>query len=567
MTPENTYAFLIAVENYTKDDQLHQLPHSFNNVAALHKVLKGPTVGLPKKNIKTDFDPTNATELIEKLQNHVDDDEAKTLIIYYAGHGVLDDDGSHYLTLTNSTVKNIAINGLDINYLNKAFASKKNLNLILILDSCFSESAFESFKARNYLVIASSAKNRTSKYPVDADYSAFTQELITILKDGIENGPDKLTWKDVYTRLKTSLKEKDFPQPRISAQNEVDMLEIASNNFNNAEISMDDQWVKIIKEDMGRNNPKFREKVIGILNSGSPQTVNKLKEHLLNSFPYPIAYYLNKVFEKNPTAEVYFELYENIIRFLFTIGFIEFEQLKQSKGLKPGDKFRQQILNFDEPDHDFYLAMLEALSEDFKANKTSWFLKEFNYFDKEFISILSGLEEQRKNKDSNIPAIRTNIFKLIARLDFLLNYKLVSVKDVNLSYRKYDVMSFNHSVSILQGTGHTQYEVWDEVTEEWQRSFVRHDTAKNNRSVLFIDCSNPEKIEYLNLWPMIIDKNVLDPKANTPMIFLYAGKDGNENYLYQNIRDTELIGKKTYSELEAFAATSKIEKFNEIFMS
>ncbi|MEJ2596008.1 MAG: caspase family protein [bacterium] len=565
MTPENTYAFLIAVENYSKDDQLHQLPHSFNNVAALHKVLKGSTVGLPKKNIKTDFDPTNATELIEKLQNHVDDDEAKTLIIYYAGHGVLDDDGSHYLTLTNSTVKNIAINGLDINYLNKAFANKKNLNLILILDSCFSESAFESFKARNYLVIASSAKNRTSKYPVDADYSAFTQELITILKDGIDNKSEYLTWKDVYTGLKNNLKEKGFPQPRISAQNEVDMLEIARNNFNNAEVSLDDQWVKIIKEDMGKNNPRFKEKVIGILNSGSPQTVNKLKEHLLNSFPYPIAYYLNKVFEKNPTPETYIELYENIIRFLFTIGFIEFEQVKQSKGLKPGDMFRQHILNFDEPDHEFYFGMLEALSNEFKTHKVSWFLKEFDYFDKEFLVILKNLEEQRKNKESNLASLRTNIFKLISKLDFLLDYKLVSVKDVNLSYRKYDSISYNHSVSILQGTGHTQYEVWDEVSEPWQKAFVRHDTAKNNRSVLFLNCGDTEQIEYLNLWPLIIDKNVLDQKANTPQIFLYAGKDEQDNYLYQNIRDTEVIGKKTYSELEAFAATSKIEKFNEIF--
>lgn len=565
MNPENTYAFLIAVENYTKDDQLHQLPHSFNNVAALHKVLKGAAVGIPKSNIKTDFDPTNATELIEKLQSTVDNDNAKTLIIYYAGHGVLDDDGSHYLTLTNSTVNNIAINGLDINYLNKAFANKKNLNLVLILDSCFSESAFESFNARNYLVIASSAKNRTSKYPVDADYSAFTNELITVLKDGVDKEAENLTWKDVYTQLKSNLKDKGFPIPRITSQNEVDMLEIAKNNFNNAEVSMDDQWVKIIKEEMGENNPKFKEKVIGILNSGSTQTVNKLKEHLLNSFPYPIAYYLNKVFEKNPSASVYFELYESIIRFLFTVGFIEFEALKESKHIKPGDKFRQHILNFDEPDHEFYFTMLEALSSDFKDQKEEWFLTEFDYFDPEFQKIIKNIESQKTKGETNTSLIRSNIFRLIAKLDFLLNYKLISVKDVNLSYRKYDPMSYNHSVSILQGTGHTQYEVWDEVTENWQRAFVQHDTAKNNRSVLFINCNKPEKIEFLNLWPLIIDKNVLEQKANVPQIYLYAGKNENDDFLYQNINDTEVIGTKTYGELEAFAATSKIDKFNEMF--
>ena len=189
----------------------------------------------------------------------------------------------------------------------------------------------------------------------------------------------------------------------------------------------------------------------------------------------------------------------------------------------------------------------------------------FNYFDNDFQTTLNSLEEQHQRQETNVNAIRSNVFNLISKLDFLLNYKLVSVKDVNLSYRKYDPMSFNHSVSILQGTGHTQYEVWDEVTEDWQRSFVRHDTAKNNRSILFVNCKNSQEIDYLNLWPMIIDKNVLEPKANTPQVFFYSGKDDNENYLFQNIRDTEVIGTKTYNELEAFAATNKIEKFNEMF--
>jgi len=561
----NTYAFLIAVENYTKDEQLHPLPQSFNNVAALHKAFKGSTIGIPKSNIKTEFDPTNATELLEKIQGLIDNDTAKTLIIYYAGHGILDDDGTHYLTLTNSTVSNISINGLDINYLNKAFGKNKNLNIILILDSCFSESAFDTFKSRNYLLIASSAKNRTSKYPVDADYSAFTNEMISIFRDGIDNKQELLTWKDVYSQLKKNLGEKGFPAPKISSQNEVDMIEIGMNTFNNAEVNMDEQWVKIIKDEMGKNNPRFREKVIGILNSESPQTVNKLKEHLLNSFPFPIAYYLNKLFERDPSTETYFQLYDSIIRFLFMVGFIEYESLKFSKKFKSGDKFRQHILNFDEPDHDFYLAILDALSNDFRDNKTKWFLTEFDYFDPGFQSLIKDLEEQRKQKDVATAEVRKNILKLIPYLDFLLNYKLVSVKDVNLSYRKYDPLYYNHSVSILQGTGHTQYEVWDEVHEDWQKSFVRNAIAKNNRSVLFVNCRDHENMEYLNLWPMIIDKNVLDPKANTPQIFLYAGKDENDNYLYQNIRDIEVIGTKTYSELEAFAAINKIEKFNELF--
>lgn len=229
MIAENTYAFLIAVNEYPNDNDMHDLPHAWSNVSKLYEELKSPEIGIPRKNITTITNPDDAKKLLKKLREIGGNEGIKNLIIYYAGHGILDDNGNHYLTLTDSTVENIDIDGLDIADITKALAKNKRLNVFMILDSCFSENAFNEFKARNFLLMASSAKNRTSKYPVDADYSAFTNELIYAIENGIENDQEYLSWRDVYKIMRDNLVEKGFPKPKILIQNEVDELKLVKN--------------------------------------------------------------------------------------------------------------------------------------------------------------------------------------------------------------------------------------------------------------------------------------------------------------------------------------------------
>lgn len=563
MDPKNTYVFLIAVGKYEKDAQLHSLEQTYTNIDGLYKILKSPSIGLPKSNILPEHDPDSASGLVESLHNLVSKDDAETIIIYYAGHGVLDDEGKHFLTLKNSTVDLIDSNGFTIKQLKSALKSKKNINTIIILDSCFSENAFDGFDVSNHLAIASSAKTKTSKYPVDEDYSAFTNELITILKNGIDNGKENLSWEDVYTQLQINLKEKNFPQPKISSRNQVEKQFISKNNYNNESANIDKQWIRIIKEKMGKSNEDFRVRTERILKSGEPNIDNILKDHLLNGFPYPIAYYLNKITKPDAGTDEYYEFYENVISFLFSVSFAQYEIEKEKKGFAINSDYRKFKMQIDEPDHEFYLGMLEVISGDFSKNKVNNFMKGFDFFDKEFNAACLQLEKLRKENSKDPGLVSKQIFKLIESLDFMLNFRLLSVKDVNLSYRKYDPLTYNHSVSILQGTGHTPYEFWSNPDEDWQEAFMYHPTAKNNKSVILIDCTNPVEIQYLNLWPLIIDKNVLDKKADTPQIFIYAGKT-EDDYQYKNIRNIEGVSIEMYSVLEAYASSNKKEQLKEL---
>ena len=223
MTPENTYVLLIAVGKYEKDPQLHKLEQTYRNIDGLYRVLKDTSIiGIPSNNIDYLPDPENIEEVGNSLDVLVQKDNAETIIIYYAGHGVIDDvDGKYYLTTKNSTVNRIDRNGFSISGLKSSFKEKRNLEVIIILDSCFSERAFDGFDMTNFFVVASSAKSKTSKYPIDEDYSVFTNELITILKEGIDTEGKDLTWNNVYTRLEENLSDKRFPQPKKTSRGNI----------------------------------------------------------------------------------------------------------------------------------------------------------------------------------------------------------------------------------------------------------------------------------------------------------------------------------------------------------
>lgn len=229
---ENTHAFLIAVSRYPKDEGLHDLLHAEDNANKLRETLTSDKIGINRKNITTITNPEDKNFVLDKLDDVASQKGVRNLIVYYSGHGILDSD-SHYLTLSNSTVEKIYLNGVKVNDISDILERKRKLNVIFIIDSCFSENAFDNFHARNFLLMASSAKNRTSKYPVDADYSAFTNEIIDALANGVDNSKNTITWRDVYRHTKQNLSQKGFPAPKISAQNEVDDVVIAQNSKKN----------------------------------------------------------------------------------------------------------------------------------------------------------------------------------------------------------------------------------------------------------------------------------------------------------------------------------------------
>jgi|GEM_PF-2379548 len=556
MDSQSTYAFLVAVSQYTADESLHALNQAWTNVQGLDKILRSQSIGLTRDHIVVMENPTDKTRLTTELRNIATKDGIKTLVIYYAGHGILDENSCHYLTLTNSTVENIDIDGYEITEINKALSKNKNLTVILLMDSCFSEKAFDNFLMSNYLLIASSARNRTSKYPVDSDFSAFTNELLNILKNGIDNGKNEITWREVYSNLKKNLVEKGFPVPKISSQNEVDEIVVAKNNFAAPVQNFDNQWVNVIKN-ISKENPSLQEEVQLIIDSQSPQMINELKQKLLQHFPYPISHPLSKLFGKEPSTDAYLNLFERILQFLSFVYLAQLEKCRSKNNFAISSECKILLMRIDSPDDVFYMELLPVLISELKKNNIDIFIHKIDFSNTKLQNAINQLHTAKTNAVS-IDIIKKAILILIESISILVNYKLISIREVRVNFPKYKDIKYNHSISLLQGDEPVQYENWEKMGNDFKKLFSMRSEATNTNSILFIHYNKQENsiVDYINLHPLFIDSQAImtekNKKTEIPDIYFYSGKNENDQFLYQNVTSFEKNDSKPYNELNPF---------------
>ena len=136
-TAENTFAFIIANENYPDAP----VPYSLNDGRMFREYCQ-KTLGLPEKNINLYEDATfgNIITAVEKMKLVADayDGEA-SVIFYYAGHGFPDDkQATAYLLPIDGDASNITTTGYSLAKLYKEISQLKLKSSVVFLDACFS---------------------------------------------------------------------------------------------------------------------------------------------------------------------------------------------------------------------------------------------------------------------------------------------------------------------------------------------------------------------------------------------------------------------------------------------
>jgi len=113
-------------------------------------------------------------------------------------------------------------------------------NIIFIIDCCFSARAKEGVDSKGkqvfFITAAPSTQAAKDESPENANYTAFTHELLVILEQGIENAGDFLTFQEIANHLSKQLKDKGLPEPQLSIHGSPDELGICKNRqdaFNN----------------------------------------------------------------------------------------------------------------------------------------------------------------------------------------------------------------------------------------------------------------------------------------------------------------------------------------------
>lgn len=196
-TNENTFAFIIANENYTDAP----VPYALNDGRVFREYC-AKTLGLPQKNINIYEDATYGTIIaaVEKMKDIAGAYEGEaSVIFYYAGHGFPDEkQNTAYLLPVDGDASNITVTGYSLAKLYKEMSEMKLKLTVVFLDACFSGAKREdemlasargvAIKVReetprgNMVVFSAAQGDETAHQITEKGHGLFTYYLLKALQ-------------------------------------------------------------------------------------------------------------------------------------------------------------------------------------------------------------------------------------------------------------------------------------------------------------------------------------------------------------------------------------------------
>ncbi|MDQ0794979.1 protein kinase [Streptomyces sp. B1I3] len=235
--PARTRAVLIGVSSY---DHFEDLPAVRNNIEALQQFLTSAEGWeLPSSHCSVLAHPRTSSDIMAVLQE-ASSGARDTLLVYYAGHGVLDDELRFYVTLESSKADE-PWSCVSYEWLGRSLAHSPARRRIAILDSCFSgrvhcgamseasDAVRAQTAARGAVVLTSARDDRVALAPPGEKYTAFTGELLAVLDQGIPDGPPVISVDRAYEHVKYALAARGRPRPDRTGSDTAGRLVLARN--------------------------------------------------------------------------------------------------------------------------------------------------------------------------------------------------------------------------------------------------------------------------------------------------------------------------------------------------
>ncbi|WP_255953092.1 caspase, EACC1-associated type [Streptomyces odontomachi] len=239
--PARSACVLIGVDEYR---HLAPLPGVANNLTSLFEVLRDESVwGIPKGRCTVLRNPRNQWEITEAIEKAAEAAE-DTLLVYYAGHGLLDmHDGELYLTLPVSQ-PNRPARALQYELVRRTLVRSRQAvrRSVLVLDCCYSGRALGEMSAADVVtgdiiaiegsyVLTSTPSNQLALAPRGEKYTAFTGELIKVLREGCAGLAQQpmLTLNELHQELVRAMRARKLPVPQRADTNGVGDLPFIRN--------------------------------------------------------------------------------------------------------------------------------------------------------------------------------------------------------------------------------------------------------------------------------------------------------------------------------------------------
>ena len=189
------------------------------------------------------FSPSSTSQLIDPAEpQHVlrSIDAAgraaeDTLLIYFAGHALVSEHGELVLA-TAGTEPSADYTGVHYDALRRIVAASPASRSLIILDCCFSGRALHAMGSLNGLaeapstyVLASTGPDQASFAPPDQTHTAFTGNLVALLRDGLADGPELLDVESVFRELRRRAMSANQPMPSLRSRSGTRPLALGRN--------------------------------------------------------------------------------------------------------------------------------------------------------------------------------------------------------------------------------------------------------------------------------------------------------------------------------------------------
>ncbi|WP_439676779.1 caspase family protein [Embleya sp. MST-111070] len=280
--PQTSRAVLIGVARY---DDLDDLPTVANNLNDLAAMLGGShSWGLPERNLRVIADPPTGKPIVDVVREAARE-ATDTLLVYYAGHGLLESDtGELFLSLPES-IQGEGYTGLEYRHLRKALLESRAVRRVVILDCCYggralgsmgdSQGLAEQAAIEGTFVLTAAHENVRAIAPLDERHTAFTGALLSVVEDGVPGGPGLLDLNTVYSATRERLLASGRPEPQKSDRNTAGRIALAVNRAPHpADVDDMRAWPNVRGETSASGFVR-RLAEVGVTCGSSPQVISR----------------------------------------------------------------------------------------------------------------------------------------------------------------------------------------------------------------------------------------------------------------------------------------------------
>jgi putative transcriptional regulator len=237
--PLASRAVLIGVADYR---HLPGLPAVANNVDALARLLADEAVwGLPDRRCSRIRDPASPVEVDRALREAAAGAGPDGLLfVYYAGHGLVEPaSGALYLAVAGTEEEALHATAVPYDWVRHRVRQTPAARRLVVLDCCYAGRALERMGAPDRLVeevaidrvcvLVAAPATRAALAPAGEEFTAFTGELVAVLRQGVPDGPDLLDAETLWRTVRAALRGKGRPLPELRAHNAGGELPVARN--------------------------------------------------------------------------------------------------------------------------------------------------------------------------------------------------------------------------------------------------------------------------------------------------------------------------------------------------